>query len=121
MIGICLVSSDPSLAKACRLILNQLIPESFEMHREIRDGAQVYIWDADSTPAMPAAMRKAKGSVKVVIVPKQSQARMRSSLPPEEYAFVQSPWNVLSLAGGPSSIASRACLGRTDAPKRRQK
>ena len=107
MICICVASNDPGLANACRVILCQLIPESFEICREIGEGAQVYIWDAESDTAMPEVMRKAQGSVKLVIAPKQSLVTMRSSLPPGEFSFIQSPWTMLSLQVFLSSIASR--------------
>jgi two-component system, OmpR family, clock-associated histidine kinase SasA len=114
VISICVISHDLTLANACRLILDQLIPESFEMLQETCEGAQVYIWDAESVPAMPEAMRNAQGSVKLAIVPKQLQAALRASLPADEFSFVQGPWTMLSLQVFLSSIASRSELTVSD-------
>ncbi len=116
MICICIASDDTALANACRHILCQLIPENFEICREMREGAQVYIWDAESDAAMPEVMRSAQGSVKLVIAPKESQASMRSSLPPGEFSFVQSPWTMLLLQVFLSSIASRSESVRAESP-----
>ena len=115
MICVCVVSSDSALANACEVVLQQLIPEDFEVYQEMRDGAQVYIWDAESSTAMPELMRRALGSVKLVIVSKQLQARMRSSLPAGEFSFLQSPWTMLSLQVFLSSVASRAELNHSEA------
>jgi len=121
VICVSVVSSDSTLANACQLVLQQLIPENFEIYREMREGCQVYIWDAKATTAIPEAIRAARDSVKLVILPKQFLARMRSSLPPGKFSFLQSPWTMLSLQVFLSSVASRSELNdpgsRSSSPK----
>jgi signal transduction histidine kinase len=116
LILVCVVGSNKALAEACRVNLDRLCPAAYQIQEcgsaDASPGADVYIWDYDSSPPLPAAMAAA-GATKIVIVKKSGIASLRRNLPGDDFTYLQSPVTPLSLRAVLEAAVAQLQLRRT--------
>jgi signal transduction histidine kinase len=115
---VCIVGSSPTLADACRVSLEQLCPGGYQMQEcgfsHAPSGCDIYIWDFESSPSLPAAMVAAKQATKVVIANKSSLSSVRRRLRPADFTYLQSPVTPHSLRAVLESAIARPQLRRDE-------
>jgi signal transduction histidine kinase len=114
LILVCIVGSDQRLANDCRANLERLCPGGYHMQEcessDASGGCDIYIWDFDSSPALPSAMVTAFEATKVVIVAKSSISSLRRELADCDFTYLQSPVTPLSLRAVLESATARLQL-----------
>ena len=118
MLSLCLVSADPALLEMCRGVLDQLGQERCELRTPLNgcayDKCNIYIWDTETVPKLPAAMTALDGSTKLVIVRKTMLAAVRAKLPHPNFVFLHSPVSKLTLRVFLESAITRFEVGREE-------
>jgi len=103
LILVCLVSSNQTLADACRVNLEHLCPAAYDLQEcgssDAASGYDIYIWDFESSPSLPTAMVTATEATKIVIVKKNSLSSVRHKVPNADFTYLQSPVTPVSLRG----------------------
>lgn len=111
MLSLCLVSADRALFELCRNTIEQLGVERCELqwasnglgHEE----CQIYIWDTETIPKVPAAMVAADRATKLIIVRKALLPSIRAKLPHGRFEFLHCPITKLSLRVALESAMAR--------------
>lgn len=103
LILVCLVSSNQTLADACRVSLEHLCPAGYHFEErgssDAASGCDIYIWDFESSPSLPTAMVTATEATKIVIVKKNSLSSVKRKVPNADFTYLQSPVTPVSLRG----------------------
>jgi signal transduction histidine kinase len=115
---IAVVSSNQALVDACRVNFGQLCSAEDDIEHcvssEAPRGCDIYIWDSETIHSLPSAMKSADPSIKIIIVKKSSLSSLRSALPHNDFAFLQSPVSPLSLRVVLESAIARLPLRQSD-------
>ena len=111
---VCIVSSNPPLADACRVSLEQLCPGGYQIQEceswEASGLCDIYLWDFESSPSLPSAMLTAKRAKKVVLVQKGSLSSVRRKLAGIDFTYLQTPVTPLSLRAVLASAVAQVQL-----------
>jgi signal transduction histidine kinase len=118
LILVCLVGSNPTLADACRVNLEQLCPAGYHIQEcgspDASSGCDIYIWDFESSPSLPAGMVTAQQATKVVVVNKGSLSSIRRRLRSADFTYLQSPVTPHSLRAVLEPAVARPQLRRDE-------
>jgi len=116
---LCVVSSNPDLAVACRVHLEHLCPAGFSIEQCYEPsaaprGCDIYVWDYESCPSLLSTMAAADTSAKLVILEKSSLSAIRERLPHHRFAFLHKPVSSSSLRVLLGSAVARLKLSPTE-------
>jgi signal transduction histidine kinase len=117
LILVCMIGSNQALADACRANLDDLCPGGYHIEdcesSDASSGCDIYIWDHESSPSIPASMVTAAKATKVVVVKKSSLSSVRRQLP-GDFTYLMGPANPLSLKTILESAIARRQLPRPE-------
>jgi signal transduction histidine kinase len=118
LILVCMIGSNQALADSCRANLDRLCPGGYHLQEcessNAPSGCDIYIWDFESNPSLPAVMLNTGKATKVVIVKKSLLASVRRKLSGAEFTHVLSPATPLSLRTVLESAIARPQLPRPE-------
>lgn len=116
MFTVYLISADRALFEVCHGILDQWGSQRCDLRMSpngrVPDRGDVYIWDTESIPKLPAAMAASDDSIKLVIVRRALLPSVRARLPHENFVFLHSPVTKLTLRVFLDSAIARLELAR---------
>ena len=101
MLSLGLISSDRVVLEICDGVLEQLGSERCVLRLSAGGGFQepcdIYVWDSESVPKLPASFAVPDDSTKLVIVRKALLQSIRARLPHENFVFLHHPVSKLTL------------------------
>ena len=113
---LCVISSNPELAQACRSTLDNICPSAYSIKQcddpwKVPADCDIYVLDFDSASSFPSAMATASAAAKVVVGEKSTLSKLRGNIPGGDLTFLSTPLNALSLQAVLCSTIARLQLG----------
>ena len=113
----CFIGVDSSVAEICRASLDRLCSGFYELQEcsalDAPEGADVYIWDADSLPELPGALAQARSAMRLVLVSKTFVSSLQKSLPGDNFVFLHNPVTPLTMRVFLESAVARLVCNQT--------
>lgn len=111
LVFVCVISTNDSLAGDCHDCLTKLRSAGYrlEQHRDsdVPEVYDIYVWDRDTIPTVPAAVNAHNSSAKIVIVNKTSLSSLRREIHHTEFTYLRSPVTTPSLKEALSRAITR--------------
>lgn len=98
---VCIIGSSPSLTDACRAYYERLCPAGYQIEEclssDAPSGRDLYLWDYESSPQLPAVMAEGELANKIVVVRKSSLPSLKRNIPDLNFTYLYSPVTPLAL------------------------